>query len=204
MEKRYINTHSPPSSFFLTALNTSSPQSILQQLFPVNTPATPVTMRFFALTAALAIGASALPTEQSGAVVVAPVQSNAATTKIEGLTVLVLAADSKREVGLEKRGTAIIDVYFDPNGGGNHWQLSASSKYSQCSRSPKSFAKTSIAGICYNFGSDWNDQITSLRLSAGVQCTFAGGPNCNNSERSTLPISTLSGFYHSEYCVASH
>jgi hypothetical protein len=196
MEERYINTSSSSLNLFLSALSNSAPQSILQQLFSANTLATPVKMLFFALITALAIGASALPTEQSEIIVVAPVQNIPA--KIEGLTILVLAADSKREVGLEKRGTAFIEVWFDPNGGGNYGQVTTTSKYSQYSRRLALFAKRLIAGVCYTFNSVWNDQITSLRISAGVQCTFAGGPDCGSSERSTLSTSALSGFYHSE------
>lgn len=96
-------------------------------------------MLFFALTAVLAIGASALPTEKSEIVVVAPVQNIPA--KIEGLTILVLAADPKREVDLEKRGTAFIEVWFDPNGGGNYGTVTTASKYSQYSRDLEFFTK---------------------------------------------------------------
>jgi hypothetical protein len=87
-------------------------------------------MRFFALTAALAIGASALPTEQSEAVSIATVQNIPATPSLKGLKTL------------EKRATVVIDFYFDLDGTGNHVQISASSKYSHCSESPESFAKT--------------------------------------------------------------
>jgi hypothetical protein len=91
-----------------------------------------MTMLFFAFTAALAIGTLALPTKQSDIVVIAPVQNIPA--KIEGLKILVLAPDFKREVNVRKRGTAFIEVWFDPNGGGNYGQVTTASKYLQYSR----------------------------------------------------------------------
>jgi hypothetical protein len=79
----------------------------------------------------------------------------------------------KRDSGLEKRQTIVVDVYFDNNYQGRHEGL-----FTDINK-------------CYSLGNGWNDQISSLKVPSGYGCYFYRNTGCDSNDnwlRVTNPL----------------
>jgi hypothetical protein len=141
-----------------------------------------IIMRFVVLTAALALGAAALPAinvaRDEPTNTVAPVDVTPEHPPVDdNAEPFIIAASEKRSVAVEteersvaKRATLHIDIWIDSDKRGRHEGL------------------YTVTQKCYNIGNGWNDEISSLSVPKGFGCIFYRNKNCSNDDnRLTVP-----------------